>query len=270
MSAGKLVASTSVILILMMGLGVAPARAGLLYSIDKNSDDLVTIDSTTGHVQVVGSLGSGFDAIDVDLAMHAGKLYGVIRTTEDAALWEISCGDGSATRLGYLQDEEGPVTHAEGLTSSGGKLLVSFTTDTGDHDVSNNLGELSSTGMITNDEDIGVDMDGLGAHFGLWALDVISDNNRIYRFEPPPPTAIGQYSILSDGRLNDLDFVDDTLYGISNETFLLHEISTVDGSLLGVVPLDRAGAYHGLAPEPTSLTLLTLGSIPLLRRRRSC
>jgi hypothetical protein len=252
-----------------------------LYSIDRVSNDLVQIDSANGQVTVVGNL--GLDAVDVDLATLNGHLYAVntLFTSQRADLLEIDPLTGAATLLGSLSRGADTVTHAEGLTSANGKLYASFTV-LANSPLSTQLGELALTGAISNDVNIGVDLDGLGADSSgqIYNLDSFpGGNNDLYKLQPT--ALVGSYSSIGGvGNVGDIAFAGGSLFGISfNSSTPLHEINSANGALVSAIGLSRSGEYVGLAtldggqvPEPGTFLLLGGGLVGLLgygRRRRS-
>ena len=264
-------------------LSVSPSQAASLgfYSVDRDTDELVSIDASTGAVNVIGSL--GVDVNDIDLTLLDGTLYGVsTRFPQQTALLQIDTTTGMSTFLGNLLRGGNPIRHAEGLTSKDGKLFAGFSTSPRGNP-SSYLGELQLDGTIVNDRNLGfnIDQDGLGASPSgvLFSSDGVPGINTTFLRTIEPTQTIGSYrhDVVA---FNDLDFFGDDLFGISTQHGLLHKIDSSNGTLIDTVTLNRDGTYLGLAtipddttstPEPS--TLLGLGTLALaggvlLRRRR--
>jgi hypothetical protein len=249
------------------------AHAGLFYSIDTASDDLVSIDSSSGHVTMIGSL--GVDLFDTDLAMLEGNLYAVdtslVRQT--ANLYRINTTSGNAALLGQLATATEGVTHAEGLAATASSLIVSYTT-TPNSPTSNLVAALSLTGLVGSGTDAGVDIDGLTADNieQFLFLDSKDSANRVDLYSGFPVSTIGSHTGVSGSNFsNDAAFLGNELFAISDPG-LLH-LDRTDGSLLSITALDRAGNYTGLvavpAPMPLFLILGGLAAATMFGRSRS-
>ncbi len=168
-------------------LRVLPAQAASMgfYSVDKNSNELVSIEADTGTVSVIGRL--GVDVNDIDLTILDGKLYGLNSNfpAQQVTLLDINPETGAATSLGTLLRGTDRVTHAEGLAAKNGKLFVGFTTASNDV-FSYRLGELLLDGTVVNDLDLGVDR--LGATVDL---DGLASNASGLLFNSDAVTATG-------------------------------------------------------------------------------
>jgi len=256
----------------------APGLAVSLYSIDKEGNKLVTIDSSTGNVSIVGEV--GFDVADVDLTLLNNKLYGTSGVFNGRwALYEFNTTTGAASLIANLSND---ISLAEGLTTQNGKLIVGFNTNR--TAFANRVGELSLTGSITNDITLPTisgfpsDTDGLttSPDNKIYISDYRTGSSTNLLYTAGSTTPIGGY--VSPNGVNDLTFVGNTLFGISNYSPTLAIINGTNGSLIQEVTLNRSGIYAGLAPvwatsvpEPSStlgggLVALALSIIQIIRR----
>ncbi len=235
----------------------APTLAASLYSVDTSTDQLVAINSNTGNVQVIGNL--GFHASDLDLAFLGDTLYGVAGSYLGSwSLYELNTTSGAASLVANLPTN---VRLAEGLTSQNGNLIVGFNT-TGSV-WSDILAELSLTGALSNITAVPsasvypADTDGLTTSptNQLYAIDY-QPNGTNFFFTPGSTVPLGGY--VSPNGLNDIAFVGNELFGISNYSPVLATVNSTDGRLIQELALDRPGTYLGLAsseavPEPSTM-----------------
>jgi Domain of unknown function (DUF4394)/PEP-CTERM motif len=243
----------------------APTLAASLYSVDTKTDQLVTINSNTGNVQIIGNLGFRTSNLDLDLAFLGDTLYGVAGSHLGSwALYQLNTTTGAASLVANLPTS---VRLAEGLTSQNGNLIVAFNT-TGTV-WSDTLAELSLTGALTNTAAFPTtsiypaDADGLTTSptNQLYALDYQPDRRNSF-FTPGSTAPFGGY--VSSNGLNDLAFVGNELFGISNYNPVLARVNSAEGGVLQELTLDRPGTYLGLAsstavPEPSTI----LGSLAI-------
>ncbi|MCH2169497.1 hypothetical protein MK489_01835, partial [Myxococcota bacterium] len=104
------------------GIGAASATATIVYSIEKQNDDLVTINTENGQVSVVASL--GFNADNIDLTRVNGKLYGLdIHYPVSQTLYEINTTNGSVISSVSLNPAYPDI---EALSHVGGQLVVGY------------------------------------------------------------------------------------------------------------------------------------------------
>ena len=224
-------------------------EADLLYSVNVDSDQLVTIDTETGEVKVVGSI--GFDTDSMDLATVDGELYGI--TSEfnvRSDLFRIDTNSGQASFLGQLFRGTTPVVNAEGLAARNGALQVGFTTVVDDF-FSTNLGVLNLDGTIESDFDTGVDMDQLGNNSAgdLFAIDGVPADNSVRLYSIDPTSFIGLYTAADGDAPQDITFAKRRLWGIAPQGLV--EIDPADGSLLKVISLSEpSDFFRGLVNAP--------------------
>ncbi|MDX2244541.1 MAG: PEP-CTERM sorting domain-containing protein [Leptolyngbyaceae cyanobacterium bins.302] len=253
----------------------APTLAASFYSVDTRTDQLVAINSNSGNVRVIGNV--GFHASDLDLAFLGDTLYGVAGSyLGNWALYEFNTITGAASLVANLPTS---VRLAEGLTSQNGNLIVGFNT-TGSV-WSDTLAELSLSGALANITAFSsasvypADTDGLTTSptNQLYAVDYQPDRTN-FSFTPGSTVPFGGY--VSPNGLNDLAFVGNELFGISNSSPVLAIVNSADGGVIQELTLDRPGTYLGLAssaavPEPSTM----LGSLAIvalatrLKRRKA-
>ncbi len=143
-----------------LATAVTPANAISLFSVDRNSDNLVLIDSGTGQVNTIGSL--GFDAVSTDLASFDNRLFilnTIFRNRVD--IYEVNPTTGATLSSAQIALGNEFVLHAEALTNVGKQLIIGFSANGADA-WSESIGELSLTGAITNAISTAGDFDGLG------------------------------------------------------------------------------------------------------------
>jgi hypothetical protein len=275
-----------------MLVSATTGHAGLLefYSVDQNTQELVRIHATTGHVTVVSSL--GFTAGDVDLTAHQGGLYGSNSSGGAVHLLKINPLTGAVLSDVTVTSGGAGVAHAEGLASLGNDLVLGYVSGASSG-VSNSLGTVNlSDGTLSNRLDYAsvnpsyvADFDGLTADAtgGAELLSVDShtpasaDNSSLFQVNRSPQ----QYNdvdvpFLLNRGINDLAFLGTDLYGLYGVDEL-YKIDPANGDVLQTITLDRSGLYYGLAdasavPEPSSFAalggLLAVGLIARLSRRR--
>lgn len=237
------------------------------YTVDVETDELVQVDASTGHVSVVGEL--GYDAVDVDLVNTSNGLRGIntifgIRVD----LLEIDYYTGAIANTALVQSDTGPILHAEGLAAINDQLIVSYSPSGGVN--SSSAGELSQTGLITSSFDLDLDADGLWADSEsgvIFALDRRLGQNvvdfRSLTEISPNSSFLG--NVPSTFLLTDLVILNNLIYAIDldQEQLIIFNIGNGESTVL---PMDRPGRYSGLAiiPEPSGF-ILAAGSICLFQ-----
>lgn len=247
------------------------AFADLFYSVDMDTDELVTIDSSSGEVQTVGSLGRDFDNSDIALEIHEGKLYAVVGVFDvwRADLFEINRQTGEATFLAQLFDSGTQVSFAEALVSTPTGLRISYNTANQLQYVSTRLGDLALDGQVTGGVETGVDMDGIAILPDERLFTYDARTTGVFSFHLEPTEEIGNYD-LEGAEPFDVDYRDGMIWGISPLGVV--EINPEDGSLASLTSLSRSGDYSGFTavPEPSSYLLCgaaLIGCIALARKK---
>ena len=241
-----------------------------LYSVDVNTDELVQINSVTGAVSVIGSL--GMDAHDIDLTLTSnGQLFGLnTALTSGVDLWTIDRTTGAVDTTTKVTG----IIFAEGLGHSGNNLNIGYSSGS-NYTFSDRFADLSTTGEISNSMSFTVsntghllDFDALSVGLGdipFYAADgrhpPSSNETKLLTVNPDAPiaTAIGTYNF-NEVATNDLIALGSNIFGIDHINSVLHRIDPITGSVDETISLDRNGYYFGLAasippPRPNICSL---------------
>ncbi|MBX7166454.1 MAG: PEP-CTERM sorting domain-containing protein [Pirellulales bacterium] len=269
------------------------AQAGGLYSVNTLSDRLVTIDSTTGQVSVVGPIGYDMRAIHTRLATIGTRLFAFTANADGNDIYnapatytllelnpatgakisqhDINLASGSAPRL------------IEGFGATNGKLYIGLSSTSV---VSTELGELDpATGQVSNVIDygqipgaglyfgsFGVDLDGLEGEYGttnLFAYDGDGTFRSFARIDPDNVTVSGIAQFNWNDGITDLASAEFGDFWMGNTSlYRLH----ANPQSIDSIPLSVAGSFYGLAavPEPSTFLLAASGAAMLgmsLRKR---
>ena len=264
---------------------LAPTTAcgGILYSVDFLNHDLVTIDSNTGEVTIIGAVDNSLSIgalTSFDDRLIALNLKPGIR----ADILEIDPLTGAIITSAQVSTASGNVRLAESITDVNGQIIIGFR-EPGlfNSSVSNVLGNISlSSGLIADirtASGAGADFDGIASADGGGTL-YNADHDPMYGtyFESiGTPTAL-DYDVNSlfdvlNLRTFDIEFNNGVLFGINNTHVLTVNLST---NQVSSKTLSRAGSYNSIAlaqtaavPEPSSLLLLASGMCLVLWRRKS-
>lgn len=274
-----------VLLCVAVCLSGVSASASTLYSMNYDTDELVTVDSVTGEIQVVGPL--GYDVPDygafaqprVSMTYHNSMLYAMVQHPPSGSLWPYT------QELLTIDPATGAMTSAvdivmpdpryqlgffiEGLASFEDELVISCSTSTANN-ITNHIAPLSVTGEVGTPVGVGGDNDALAVVSGeLWGL----QDNYAYLLNYPEigSSKIGKYGFYFGPEHAAYD---------GNELILLKPTSglffRVDPDTLAEIGRHATGQpLAGLAyiPEPSSLILLATAALGLLacgwRKRRS-
>jgi hypothetical protein len=250
-----------------------------LFSLDRNADRLVTIDPETGQVTDVGAV--GWDIADADLTIHNGRLYAVNTNQGGVQLLELDMLSGAALSVVPVTAPGGAVLLAEGLTSTGGGLLIGYSS-AGSSFLSNAVGQLGLDGSISAPVNLAplnanADLDGLGfdpARGRVTSVDVRPNDQTITFYDlGPDATRYGLIHQLAKTdptlSVNDLVFAGSIFYGLDDLSDRVHRFDAATGRWISSVPLQGGSDLRGLAmlvPGPGGLTLLVPG-LALGRRR---
>lgn len=230
------------------------AQAFKLFSVERDSDNLVSIDSETGQVDVIGTL--DFDAGDIDLANIGNRLF-AINSSFGVRVDLFEIDPLNASTLSSVQVNNGitPIRHAEGLTNFQNELLIGFSSN-GDAD-SESLGDLGFDGNITNVRSTSSsnDFDALGGNemTGVFSINSQANaNNNLFEINinTGGTSLITLISPSVADRVNDLTVIDDSIFIISHGSPQLLKFST-SGVLLETINLSQPGTYFGLAVDNT-------------------
>ncbi len=228
------------------------------YSVDAATDELVHIDSTNGHVTVIGAI--GFDALNIDLARVGNQLFGLDMDFQVRVdLHELDMTTGAA--LSSVQVAPGVIFVAEGLGQANGQLKIGYS---GASDFfSDTLADLALDGSISNSTSIAsLDFDGLGddsATGTLYGCDVEPALGTVDFFDVTQvPFSVTIFKTLpSSVSVNDVTVTGTTMYGIDASTDQLQAID-LNTLVFSSIDLDRGGNYQGLVNAGPQ-TWVTLG-----------
>ena len=252
--------------ILLITLSSAIAEADIVLSVDTATNELVRIDSTSGNVSVVGSL--GFIAGDIDLATLGNRLFATNSDTGVRVdLHEISPFTGASLSSVQVQ---GGVVVAEGLAGVGNQLKLGFSSD--GSVFSDSLGNLALNGVISSASAGPFDFDGLGVDESgtLYGIDREPGvTTTIFTVTESPLSTNVIQSISPTLLVNDLLVSGNSALIIDSDS-KLHSVDLATG-VLTTTNLNRVGNYRGLAvavPEPNAFLCLVIAGLGLALWRR--
>lgn len=231
------------------------AHATVFYSIDIDTDELVSIDPATGAVTVIGPL--GYDAGDIDLTVHDGRLYGLNSLFQERVeLLEIDTVTGTAAAPIEVTNGGAAILNAESIASLCGDLVIGFNdpATAANPAFSNALGTIDSNGTVTSFVTFSstVDFDGLSADAtGLEFRSIDAQGPGVPVLlnvgDRTPPTVILIDEFTPGDGTSDILFHGSSLYMIAFSVQTLYRIDPTTGELLEAIMLDREGRYFGLA-----------------------
>ncbi len=270
-------------LILSMCVGVIVSTqcyAGpTLFSIERDADVLVTIDTDTGIATTVGPL--GFNASGPQLAIAGGQLYAV----DGVDFYRIDAFTGAATFINKIGPADGSIMSGTSFTAVDGQLKIGRTLRPGRTHI---IADLELDGSLTNVvdynvalglADVGFDSmasDSLGR---LWYSDSRDPNTTfsIVEHTPLPPSINLQFTLFNTGSLQSNVIVGDDLFALDHETDLVR-VSLSGEQITATHTVLPDGVYFGLAdvsaiPAPKAVWLgavgfLIAGFVAWRRRRR--
>jgi hypothetical protein len=283
---GKFRAIVTVVLWLVFAVNV---RASIFLSTNRDTDELVLINSVSGDVTAVGPL--GFDAVDVDLAMLGTRLFALNTNFQVRVdLHEINPATGAAISSAQVHTVSGVVTtnvlNAEGLSQVNGQLKIGFRVEPAPFPTrSNGLGDLALDGLITNVQtnassftNPGLDFDSLGTNDAGTQLygtdgapsDRPNDTDFYTASESPLSVSVFFTNGTSNRNLDDVVIHGNTLFAIGNDELHFLDLTTNAFSSLSLDP----GQYDGLAlasagiPEMSSVFVWGIGILSCCADRR--
>lgn len=253
------------------------AHAALLYSINTQTNELVTIDSTSGVVTPVGPI--GHNVHDVDLAFQNDILFALNNDFGTRTeLLAIDPATGSAFAAIPVRIGSTLITDAaEGLTSINGRLYASFdSTDTQTSPLTSNALALLDpvNGFLTQPFNYAIfdpkaDLEGLAYRASdgqLFASRTTGSSGSLHEVDIDLPA---YRTIGALPATNDLEFVADKLFALSEDGTVVYQVNANTGAIQSDTPLSAAGQpLSGLAiPEPSALGLLLVLGLALWRIR---
>jgi hypothetical protein len=256
-------------------LGTAgSASADTIFAVnnDLTGKSLVTIDPVTGLGSVVASYsGLNIHSLTFD---GGGTLFG----TDDESLLTIDTTTGAASTVGAFGTSIWPNSLAFSTSDelfaiqNVGSRFLSIDPATG---ASTQIGLTGSVGLYSVD---GLAFDAAGTLFGVGYIDMNDMSARIQSlFTVDTATGVGSIMVTLNGTPNNIEGIafasDGTLYGVDTTTSSrLVSIDPATGNVTDIgTDLGLGNSMvHSLAitPEPATMSLLALGGLAILRRRR--
>ena len=243
------------------------AQADLLYTVQEGTDSLATINTTSGAVNVIGSLGTSYNFGDLAFNTNNNTMYMVNgRGSVPSNLYTVNLTTGQATLIGSTGQVE---MFGLAFDPTTGKLFGSQSTGaTGFFDM--NLGTGSAT-LIGNP---GVNLDGMtyvgstGDIAGMWAGP--GSLHRINRNTGAQTLLSAGGGFVDNGGLAWLAS-DNNIYSVDwSGGFYKYNVGSAYARTTIITGI---GSYDGLAsaapvPEPMTIAMLGAGLVALAKRRR--
>jgi len=245
--------------------GVLDSNIG--YVSDSSGAQLLTVDLATGQASVVGPFEIVSNVTGLAYDPVGNVMYGISAIGD--ALYTIDIELGTATLVGEFGLDDSLVMH--GLTydsktntlyssASSQKNLYTIDVTTGTASVVASTNPTSISGLAIDPfEDILFGSPASLAGNGVYTIDKISG----------AATRIGTGMLAFNGLA--FDPSNKRLYGVRNEDDSLYWIDTItgEGYLIGNLGINDVNPLgFEIVPEPMSATLLLLGSIIALQKRR--
>jgi len=251
------------LVVLLATLATArPAGAVLFYSIDVATDQLVRIDSSTGTVTTVGTV--GYDFGNAQLALLGGTLYATnLPLCVNGVVDLVAIDPDTGVKISQVRVKSGAAdlvtSAADGLAVDGTTLLLSYRT-AGLCGAAHNLADLATSGALSNVTTFSssaTDMDGLAVSPSgqIYAYDgVLGSPNRadVYAVARPSSYAlVGSHFTGTEG-YNGFVF-DETgdFWGYRRTSHSLFRLDPTNGQVLQTIPVATTRPLAGLAVAPS-------------------
>ena len=216
----------------------------VLYSLDADTDRLVTIDTSTLTITDIGPVGVEFSGTDGLAFTDADNLYVTLFLSGKRDLYRLDPETGAAA---LVREDYAPVTEGMASRPTDGALFISYNPTSGS---SSELGIVNpADGAITPIGTVGIDTDALAFRHtdgGLFGADVTvsgtPSESHFYEINQATGGVIEDLGTFSTTfNLNGMSFGSDgSLYGVMNE------FTGVVGTHLARIPLGDAPVDLGL------------------------
>lgn len=253
------------------------ATAQVFLSFDRDTDELVAVDFSTGAVQVLGA--PGVDLENTEIEVVGGLLYVTNSIFGDHCDFLIIDPANAQLLSSKRVQWNARDIHVEGFTiDQNGVLYVGYSDDP-NQSYSKNLGTLALDGTITQVADYSTldpnaDFDALGhtAIQGLFSADSrpSAGQSHLFHLDTTPPGLDSRgiiHGTPHEIRSNDLVFLGERLYGVDHLAYRLYEIDPTNAAILHEVLVAGDRSLHGLAlqPAPPSPALYSIADGELLK-----
>ncbi len=244
------------LLTVILALLSSVTHAAILYSLDANSDRLVTINTTDLSITDIGPVGVDFSGSDGMSFTDSNNLYASLIISSQYNFYKIDPDTGSAN---LIQANYAPTVEGMSTRPSDGTLFISYNPSV--FGSSSTLGTVNLLdGTISSVGSIGIDTDGLAfrSDGDLFGEDVTVSGtpatSQFYQINPSTGGVLANLGTFSShSNINGISFDEsDTLFGLMN---------SASGTRLAKIPLGNAPVDLG---QLSSNTLSDLALRPII------